>query len=257
MKCKNIQDQLINYIEGNLSEEEFSAINSHLKTCKECSFELEKTKQFLDTLSKTNLEKPSPKLKENFESFLFDEIQKEENKIVPIAHKTDWNLYLRVAASILLLISAFLLGKYQSNTSSKTENSFSDISTNKKEVFALLENPSASKRILAVTKTEMYSVKDTRIIDALISKLFLDKNVNVRLAATEALAKFTSLEKVRNALIKALDTEKEPSIQIELIQILATIQEKRALNSMKQLLENEATPNYVKQELTYNIPSLL
>ena len=57
-------------------------------------------------------------------------------------------------------------------------------------------------------------------------------------------------------MIKSLETEKVPTMQIELIQILAKIQEKRALEPMKKLLNNEETPAYVKQELEYNIASL-
>ena len=46
-------------------------------------------------------------------------------------------------------------------------------------------------------------------------------------------------------------------MQIELIQLLGNIQEKRALEPMRKLLEDQGTPNYVKQELQYNIASLL
>ena len=60
-----------------------------------------------------------------------------------------------------------------------------------------------------------------------------------------------------NNEIESLETEKVASVQIELIQILAKIQEKRALEPMQKLLQKEETPNYVKQELAYNIPSLL
>jgi len=79
----------------------------------------------------------------------------------------------------------------------------------------------------------------------------------VRLAAVEALSKFTSEEMVKTALIKSLETDKDPAIQIELIQILSKIQEKRALEPMKKLLENKDVPSYVKQELQSNLPNLL
>ena len=121
----------------------------------------------------------------------------------------------------------------------------------------MLENQSASKRILAVSNSEKINQPDTKIIEALINRLYYDKNTNVRLAAAETLAKFSSQEMVKTALIKSLETEKVASVQIELIQILAKIQEKRALEPMRKLLQKEETPNYVKQELAYNIPSLL
>ena len=67
---------------------------------------------------------------------------------------------------------------------------------------------------------------------------------------------FSEEEMVKKALIKALETDKDPAIQIELIQVLVKIQEKRALSPMKKLLKNEDVPEYVKKEIQFNIPSL-
>ena len=120
-----------------------------------------------------------------------------------------------------------------------------------------MEDSSASKRILAVSNTEEFTTKDTKIIEALINRLFFDKNTNVRLAAAEALSKFSSEIIVRDALIKSLETDKSTSIQIELITILSKIQEKRAIKPMRKMLENEETPQYVKQQLQANLSTLL
>lgn len=246
MDCKHIQNKLIDYIEEQLSQVEMKEFEAHLASCNNCKEELENTKQFLTILSSESQDIPSEDLKTNFEKILSEEIRKEESKVIALNPTTNWKTYLRVAASILIVVSAFVIGQ-QSN---KTENS------EQQQVLALLENQSASKRILAVSKAEEFNNNDTQIIDALIQKLFNDKNVNVRLAAAEALSKFSSLERVKQALIKSLETEKVPTMQIELIQILAKIQEKRALEPMKKLLNNEETPAYVKQELEYNIASL-
>ena len=59
---------------------------------------------------------------------------------------------------------------------------------------------------------------------------------------------------VKDALIKSLETDKDPAIQIELIQVLVKIQEKRALSPMKKLLRNDQVPEYVKNEIKINIP---
>ncbi|MGB0892253.1 MAG: HEAT repeat domain-containing protein, partial [Flavobacteriaceae bacterium] len=150
----------------------------------------------------------------------------------------------------------FLLGRYQSNQQKITAAHQQKVQQ-ENNVLAMLENQSASKRILAVSNSEKINQPDTKIIEALIQRLYYDKNTNVRLAAAETLAKFSSQEMVKTALIKSLETEKVASVQIELIQILAKIQEKRALEPMQKLLQKEETPNYVKQELAYNIPSLL
>lgn len=255
MKCNDIQNQLIDYIDNKLLKEERLIIENHIKTCDNCAKELKQIEDIISAISNDELEQPSESLKLNFEDFLAKEIKKSDTKVISINSKSDWKSYLKIAASILIVLSAFLIGR-QSNQQ-KTATASKQKTQQQQQFFALLDNQSASKRILGVNNSKKFSKNNTEIIEAIVDKLFYDKNVNVRLAAAEALSKFSSLELVKTALIKALQTEKEAIIQIELIQILAKIQEKRALEPMKKLLENKETPNYVKQELQYNIPSLL
>ncbi|TMM32504.1 hypothetical protein FDT66_02540 [Polaribacter aestuariivivens] len=253
MKCNHIQNKLIGFLENSLSEVANSEVKEHLKSCTNCNKELEDVKSFLNILDNQKTEIPSNNLRDNFNKMLASEMANASPKVIPLKPQQDWKSYLKVAASIVIVIGAFLFGKHQSNitkiASVKNEH--------KEQVLALLENTSASKRILAVTNAEEFTKKDTKIIEALINRLFFDKNANVRSAAAETLAKFSSEIIVRDALIKALETDKNTTVQIELIQILAKIQEKRAIESMKKLLENEETPQYVKQQVELNLPSLL
>ena len=256
MKCNTVQDKLIDYLENSLNQSEQNKIESHIDTCIDCQEELKITQQFLNGFDNTIEEEPSIRLKANFDTFLTNEIEKEATKVIPLDNKKQGFPFLRVAASIALVVSSFLLGKYQNNANTQTQQA-TTLTVNENKVLALLENQSASQRILAINNSEDLNTNSTAIIDAIIKRLYNDENTNVRLAAAEALAKFSSLEQVKLALIKALETEKEATVQIELIQILASIQEKRALTPMKQMLENESTPTYVKQQIQYNLASLL
>lgn len=249
MKCSKIQEQLVDYLEGNLSEIVNSDIKNHIINCENCTKEIEEMRSFLGVLDTTKIEVPSTNLRKNFDEMLAREIEKENKKVIPLQPKTDWKSFLRVAASIVIVISAFLLGKYQSNTET-TENK-------EEAVLALLENTSASKRILAVNNAEQFTTEDTKIIEALINRLFFDENTNVRLAAAEALSKFSSETLVRDAFIKSLETDKNASVQIEVIQILSKIKEKRAIEPMQKLLEKEEIPQFVKQQVQLNLSTLL
>lgn len=252
MKRKDIQDRLIDYIDGQVSAEEKKAIELHLETNEDSRKELEELTQLFDTISQDSTEQPSAKLRGNFEQLLADEKAASAPKVISINRSKDWKSYIRVAASILIVVSAFLLGRFADSDA----GGGNEIRT--AEVLAQFENQSASKRIQAVTTSEEeFTSKDTKILEALIERLYFDRNTSVRLAAVEALSKFTSEEMVKTALIKSLETDKDPAIQIELIQILTKIQEKRALEPMKKLLENKDVPSYVKQELQSNLPNLI
>ena len=250
MKCKEIENKLPDYLEGSLNKNANSEIEKHLKSCKNCQQELTELTSFLSILENDKMERPSANLKLKFDEMLAQEIAENDVKVIPLKPKTDWKTFIKVAASILIVFSAFLLGKYQPDTLSSKEK-------NTAEVLTLLEDSSASKRILAVTNAEEFTNKDTKIIEALINRLFFDKNTNVRLAAAEALSKFSSETMVRDALIKSLETDKNTTVQIELIIILSKIQEKRAIKPMEKMLENEETPPYVKQQLQLNLSTLL
>lgn len=255
-KGNNIQEKIIDYIDNNLSEQELKLVENHLKNDKDCYKEVAEMEQLFNTIASDVKELPSKNLQFNFEKLLSEEKEKltSNTKVIQLESKHNWKQYLRIVASIALVVSAFLIGKYQPKATIRNAN----YPTKKEQkVLAMLTNQSASKRILAIDLSEELEQPDNKIIEALVSRLFNDKNTNVRLASAEVLAKFSSSETVRNALIKALETDKEPTVQIELIQILAKIQEKRALEPMQKLLEKEETPNYLKQQLQHNIASLL
>ena len=253
MKCSEIQEKLSHYLENDLSEVANSEIKNHLKNCDNCQKELDDMNSFLSVLKTDEMDIPSNSLKKGFEEMLAKEIKNSQPKVVQLQPKQDWKSYLKVAASIAIVISAFLFGKYQTNISQLANVN----EKNKKEVLTLLANNSASKRILAVSNAEEFTNKDTKIIEAIINRLFFDKNTNVRLAAAETLSKFSSEEIVRQAFIKSLETEKNASVQIELIQILGRIQEKRAIKPMEKILSNEETPEFIKQEIQISLPNLL
>ena len=258
MECNTVQNQLIDYIEGNLSKKDANEFITHIESCDSCKMDVKEMRQLLSEMSNSIIEHPSEGLRSNFEQMLADENKSKQAKIVKLQSKTNWKSYLRIAASIALIFGAYFFGKYQTNNPKETDLVLNEQKIkDQKSLLAMIENQSASKRIQAVNNSEKFEKTDTKIIQAIINRMFFDENTNVRLAAAEALSKFASLEMVKSALIKSLETEQSAIVQIELIQILAKIQEKRALEPMKRLLNKKDVPNYLKQELQYNISSLL
>ena len=66
-----------------------------------------------------------------------------------------------------------------------------------------------------------------------------------------------SSETVKTAFIEALGTEKNPSIQIAIIQALVSIQEKKAIGPMQKLLEREDTQPFIKDEIKLGLPKII
>ncbi len=263
MNCKQIEEQLIDFIDHNVSQEEHKKFEVHLKDCSSCSKALHEFQQVFDIIGKDIGEQPKTSMKLNFDQMLEKEkaIQNDP-KVVSLKNnsKSSWKIVLQIAATVVLIISAYFYGKHQNNKSFSEEIAVLEKENNKMKqtmTISLIENESASKRLQAVNYAEEFEKPGNDILKALMDKMSYDDHINVRLAAAEALVKFSDSEMVRKALINALEKERDPSMQIELIQILVSIQEKRAIPSMEKLLQKEETPDYVKDQVVVGLPSLI
>jgi len=258
MKCDKIQNNLVDYIENNISEKETKAMKTHIETCPNCQAAMSEMQRFLSEVSKEELEQPSESLRINFEKMLLEEKQLQQAKVVKL--KTNWKSYLQIAATILLVVGSFLVGRYQNSERhdiqvAQLENE--SLISKQNTMLALMNNQSASKRIQGVQYVEEFTNLDAEIIEALVKRMLNDGNTNVRLTAVNALQGFISSEKVKDGFVQALETEKNPTIQIALIQSLVKIQAKKALKPMRELLEQEETQPFVKEEIKIALSNII
>ncbi len=252
MKCNKIQNSILDYIENNLTEKEAAEFTAHINTCENCETELKELQELLSAISTNEPEHPSENLRKNFEQMLSEEKQQQQIKVLKLTSKTNWKRYLQVAASILLMLTSFLFGRYQQTqqiNQQVAELTNEGLVIKQTAMLALLENKSASKRIKGVQYIEEFLEPDAEIVNALVTRMLNDENINVRLTAVNALQRFIASETVKNGYIKALEIEKDPSIQITIIQLLVKIQEKKALKPIQQLLEHNETHSFVKEEI--------
>ena len=155
---------------------------------------------------------------------------------------TAWSL--RLAASVALLLIGFGGGLFYDHWHagqlvSSSGDATPVIQMKKVLAFGQLANTSASERIQAVNHSYELTQANRDITQLLINTLNFDANVNVRLAACQALARFENEPDVRDALIQSLQIQTDPTIQITLIDILVAIREKRAVHEMQRLARNQ------------------
>jgi len=262
MNCSDIQDRIIEFVEGTLPNEDNATIKQHLASCETCKSIYEQTLAIHQTFDKVEDELPSSQLRSNFFEMLEEEKQLQPSKVVQL-NKTDnfnWKYAFQIAASFLLLFVGYYFGNFNAEQDASNEIAQlkeQTIELKENMMLAMLENRSASKRIQAVNYSEDLIEADTAIVEALIERMQFDSNINVRLAAAEALYKFSDSELVKTAFISALETEKEPDLQIAIIQFLVNIQEKRAIAPMQQLLEQPETPDFVKAQANSGISQII
>jgi hypothetical protein len=108
--------------------------------------------------------------------------------------------------------------------------------TNKLEIFTGLSNSeSASQRVAAALSVGELKNSDREITDILVKTMNTDPNSNVRMAALEALCKFYKEAYVKQQLVKSLSKQKDPIVQIALIQVLAAIKQLNITNELHSI----------------------
>ncbi|APD06896.1 hypothetical protein UJ101_01377 [Flavobacteriaceae bacterium UJ101] len=177
-------------------------------------------------------------LTEGFEALLDQELPQKKSK-------KNW-LYWGsgIAASLALLLAVQVVLQEKTNTVEK-------------EILLAMNNEDSSiDRLKGIYEYQELQKEDDQFIDKLIELLEKEENNNVKIATIDALKDFPNNEKVRKALIVALENEKEPIIQIELIKAISELREKRAKPSLQKVINNQKTMDYVKESALYTYNQL-
>lgn len=261
MKQEEMTERIIDYFDNTLSEEDRKAFEEKMNTSPDFAAEVAEYQKLFDSIEKEGKQLPSARLQTNFSNMLKVEKGNQAQVVSIGQERKNWMApILKLAAGIALLISIFYLGHYSQQQ--QTENSILIVESERLQaqqmaVLAMLENQSASKRIQGVQYTEEFKEPDQDIVLALADRMRFDENTNVRMAALEALSKFSNSIMVKEVFLKTLETEKNPSIQIALIQNLVEMQEKKAVAPMKKLLEKEDTQPFIKAEINQALPKII
>lgn len=252
------------YLEDKLNAKQRKELEELLANDEALSEEFEDLKAFYADMHKPADLDPSANLDLGFYMMLEKEKGaelKSKEKEQRSALRVSWinSPVLKYAAGIVLLLGIFWIGR---RTADKDLNDLGEIPTLRKEMnetrqmLAMLKNESASERIQAVNYSYDISKPDDKVLQALIKTLNTDTNINVRTAAAEALSHFGNEKIARDALIQTLLTQKEPTLQITVIDILAGLGDKRAVKPMQKLLQSTDTEDFVKRKAMESVKVL-
>jgi uncharacterized protein (UPF0147 family) len=120
-------------------------------------------------------------------------------------------------------------------------------------MLSMLEKESATDRLKAVSLTQNMDQASMKVTSALLQTLNNDENVNVRLAALDALRPFTKDSQIREELIRSIAQQKSPLVQVALAELMAALQEKAAINELQKILEDGETPSDIKKKIQESI----
>jgi HEAT repeat protein len=121
----------------------------------------------------------------------------------------------------------------------------------------MLEKESATERLKAVNLSTEMDEPSKKVTEALIETLNKDEQVNVRLAALEALKPYLRDANVRKALVESIANQESPMVQVALAEVMVALQAKESIDAFEKIIENEETPDDVKKRIEESIQTLI
>lgn len=209
-----------------------------------------------ENLHAIQVPEPTAALDDRFYSML-----KKEGRI---SVAIDWKSFFsfkvmapRLAFASVLLVAGFIAGRLMApgrEDSPQMRQLGQEVSSLKElMMLSLLEKESATDRLKAVSLTEEMDQASKKVTTALIQTLNNDENVNVRLAALDALRPYSRESSVREALIRSIGKQESPLVQISLAELMAELQAKGSVEELEKILRSNSTPEEVKKKIRESI----
>lgn len=261
MENDNIKVILERYNNGRATKADIVAIEQLIELGTIDLEELLDLKQMDNELHRIGSPEPSFQLDDRFYAFLAKEKKKQQAFTFMEWFAFSWPAP-KMAFGVLTFLLGLALGYFllPKNESEKTElTALNEEVTSLKEMMmlALLEKESATDRLKAVSLTHEFDDASEAVTRALLKTLNKDSNVNVRLAALDALRPYIENDTVRAELIKSIGKQDSPLVQIALAELMAAVQEKSSVKEFEKLLKNEKTPEEIKKRIREKIEVII
>ncbi|MBX2953796.1 MAG: HEAT repeat domain-containing protein [Leadbetterella sp.] len=255
-------EKIIDYINGELPEHEKRAFEERLALDPELRAACEEEKALWNLMAEIK----APAVNEHIKSRFLDTLQVYKEAAAPRPGflsrlKEIWNFQpqLKLSYALVLLCVGLGTGLYLNR---KNHGEIARMSAEVSEmkqmmVLSLIENPSATERIRAVSMTQEIRNVDDTVIEALLSTLNRDPNDNVRLMTLEALTELADNPKVREGLVQSIVLQTSPIMQSAMADVMLKLQEKRSVKPLQKMLNRDDLNSTVKDKVEQTIQEIL
>jgi len=243
MQCDDLGPRMLDYLAGTLSDDELSAIRTHLTQCETCRDEVDATAELWGELGAVSAPRPdSARMRARLDAALQGYIDGQSAPAAQAGRRSQmWREqpWVQLAGAAAVLVVGVALGRFvtqplPSNPEiAELRQELRD--TRQMVTLSLLQQQSASERLKGVTWSSQIEQPGSEVVSALIETLRHDSNVNVRLASVDALRRFGGREGVRRDVVEALPQQESPLVQIALIDFLLETQGPEAAGVLRRL----------------------
>jgi hypothetical protein len=269
MTCSQCKKTLAAFIAGELPEKQHEEIESHLAACDECRREHQLLLSLWARLDALPQEAPGEEMRSRFGFMLaaYKEGIQQQKKAKRGRDFIEWLEQWRprrpafqLGFALCLLLIGMAAGRWLgiSPNGKKEIAQLSQDVQNMRQlvVLSLLQQPSAGERLRGVSLSYEINQPMPKVVSALVAALDDDPNVNVRLAAVDALAPFMDSPGVKQKVIQSLFEQGSPLVQIELINLLIKKEPHQSVQVLERLIEKNQLNEQVKERAEWGIQIL-
>jgi len=263
MTCQECQEYTADYLTQTLPAGKQPEFAAHLGQCAACREQVMFADEVWQKLAHVPLPdaEPSPAVRERFYEMLNREAPKERPSLRAwLTHVFPaWRPALQVAGATAMLAVGWFGNTYYHKTSGTPATP--EVAQLRQQVdqmqqlvaLSLLQQQSASERLKGVNWSYRVAPANTQMVSALINTVQQDSSVNVRLAAVDALQKFSDNASVRQALIQALPREESPMVQVAIIDLLTQLRDRNSVPALQQLSKDKSVDPAVRDRAGWGV----
>jgi hypothetical protein len=249
-----------------LDEAQTAWLRMHLSGCAECSGEMTLLGGMWQRLGDLPVPEPSLALRQRWEQTLSALTVPQYAPARPLAARETWwrrfwpaNPAWQMAIAALCLAVGLGVGFSTPHGSSQRDLKRDEVARLREEIastkemvaLSLLRQQAAVDRLRGVDYSARMPSMEPQVVSALVQAVSLDGNVNVRLAAIDALGKVADDINVRESLKEALPQEDSPMVQAALIDYLVEAHDRNAVGTIRDLAAKPGINPAVRERASY------
>jgi hypothetical protein len=231
MRCAELTERIADRFTGDLDSRRQAALDEHLASCPSCAAEAVALESLWKELA-AGEPVPSARMRARFDREL-ERATDAPSAAPESSARRAWypprpeRRPAFALAAAAALAAALGLGVYLGSSSSARDDA-EDLAALRGEIrslratvaLALLSEPSASERLSGVAYGRELQSADDRVAEALYATFLDDPNVNVRLAALDALRERVASPEVKKRLLEAIPAQDSPLVQLSAIDVV-------------------------------------
>lgn len=262
MEVKKYEEELLNILESNI-ENKAHYVKSLISLYPDAEVDILEGFDTWNELNTLEVEAPSAAMDaefyKNLSAFEKTNPNLKEAKVRELSPKPQKVFTLRRLAIAMTFFLGLALGDFldvfnPSNNPAKTQT----IDESSMVRFAsLTETPLASDRIKGIISNKNEASLNSKILGALNDVLINDPNINVRLSAIETLVLFWDIPEAREILIKAIPLQESPTVQLELADVMMSMEASKSSDNWNKLLSSDQLEPEVKSQLENTLKEIL